>query len=201
MSIKRLLASAVLVTAGLSAAPPAFADTPFIGEVTLTAITFCPRGYIGADGQLLAISSYTALFSLYGTTYGGDGRTTFGMPDLRGRAPVHVGRGPGLNDRRLGSRGGSETNTQTVAQMPSHAHQGGIRTTGTPADNASPQGNSFGITPGNTYVDNSIPTGRFMHASTMVVQNTGGGQAQNNMQPFLTLRFCVATTGVYPSRS
>jgi len=202
MSVKKILASAAILSAALSITTPAQAGVdPFIGEIMVTGYNFCPRGYANTDGQLLPINSHQALFSLLGTTYGGDGRTSFGLPDLRGRVPIHLGNGPGLTNRTLGSRSGSETNTQTVAQMPSHTHQGGIRTTGTPADNASPQGNSFGITPGNTYVDNSIPTGRFMHASTVVVQNTGGGQAQNNMQPFLTMRYCIALVGTFPSRN
>ncbi|WP_395074824.1 phage tail protein, partial [Hyphococcus sp.] len=111
---------AILATAGVTA--PVNAQENYIGEIMWTGFTFCPRGTIDASGQLLAISSNTALFSLYGTTYGGDGRTTFKLPDLRSRAPMHFGQGPGLTNRPLGQSAGTETNTMTVQQMPSHNH-------------------------------------------------------------------------------
>ena len=137
MLIKNILGSAAILSAAFAVTAPAHAGgtDPFLGEIITTGYTFCPRGYANTDGQLLPINTNQALFSLLGTTYGGDGRTSFGLPELRGRAPFNLGRGPGLTNRSLGSRGGSETNTQTVTQMPSHNHQGGIRTTGTAADN------------------------------------------------------------------
>ena len=95
---------------------------PFYGEITMFGGNFAPGGFAFADGQLLSISSNTALFSLYGTTYGGDGRTTFGLPDLRGRVSMHPGSGPGLSRRKLGEKGGSETNSLNVNQMPAHSH-------------------------------------------------------------------------------
>ena len=95
---------------------------PFVGEIRMFAGNFAPRGWAYCDGQLLAVSQNDALFSLFGTIYGGDGRTTFGLPDLRGRFPIHAGQGPGLSNRRLGSKGGAETVTVTANQLPSHTH-------------------------------------------------------------------------------
>ncbi|WP_164114849.1 tail fiber protein [Sphingorhabdus sp. Alg239-R122] len=202
MSIKYFVASAAIITSGLSIAVPAQAGTnPYLGEITIVGFTFCPRGTSAADGTLLPINSNQALFSLYGTTYGGDGRTTFALPDLRGRIPIHVGQGPGLTNRTQGSRSGTETNTMTVAQMPSHNHQGGIQTTNQAAGSKNAKSDAFGIAQENTYVNGVAPSGNFMHASTFLIGNTGGGQAQNNMQPFLTLRYCVNTQGTFPSRN
>ncbi|WP_164114845.1 tail fiber protein [Sphingorhabdus sp. Alg239-R122] len=202
MSIKYLLASSAIISASLCTTAPAYAGTDaYIGEITPVGFTFCPRATTDANGQLLAISQNTALFSLYGTTYGGDGRTTFALPDLRGRAPIHTGTGPGLSPRTLGSRSGTETNTMTVTQMPSHNHQGGIQTTNQAANSKNAKSDAFGIAQENTYVDGATPSGNFMNASTFLIGNTGGGQAQNNMQPFLTIRYCVVLQGIFPSRN
>ncbi len=202
MSIKYFVASAAIITSGLSVTAPAHAGTnPYLGEITIVGFTFCPRGTLAADGTLLAINSNQALFSLYGTTYGGDGRTTFALPDLRGRIPIHTGTGPGLSPRVQGSKSGSETNTMTMAQMPSHTHQGGIQTTNQAANSKNAKSDAFGIAQENTYVNGVTPSGNYMHAGTFQIGNTGGGLAQNNMQPFLTLRYCVNTQGIFPSRN
>lgn len=191
-----------LATAGLSFTAPAHAGVdPFVGEIMIVGYTFCPRGWANADGQLLPINQNQALFSLYGTTYGGDGRTTFALPDLRGRAPIHFGTGPGLTTRALGSRSGTETNTMTEAQMPSHTHTGGIQTTDTAANSRNAKSDAFGFDDQNTYVDGTNPSANFMRNVTVLIQNKGGGQAQNNMQPYLALRYCVALQGVFPSRN
>ena len=110
MSFRTKLTFSALTLSALAMAAPAYATERYIGEIFMTGANFCPRGTAAADGQLLAISQNQALFSLYGTNYGGDGRTTFGLPDLRGRSPVHAGSGPGLNPVSLGSKGGAETN-------------------------------------------------------------------------------------------
>ena len=115
---------------------------PFIGEISMVAFTFAPRGWAFCDGQLLAISQNTALFSLIGTTYGGDGRTTFALPDLRGRVPLHMGNGPGLTSRPEGQKGGSETVTLTVSQMPAHNHQ--ANASSTTSDKPGPINNFWG---------------------------------------------------------
>jgi microcystin-dependent protein len=170
-------------------------SNPYIGQITLVGFNFCPRGYLNCDGQLLAINSNSALFSLLGTMYGGDGRTTFALPDLRGRVPMHTGTGPGLTNRRQGQRSGSETNTLTINQLPSHNHQ--LNVNKIKADNNNPSGVYLATTIGDTYAEDT--DGSKAHANA--ITNTGGGQAVNNMQPYLVLRYCIATQGTYPSRN
>ena len=173
---------------------------PFVAEIRIFAGNFAPRGWAFCDGQLLPISQNTALFSLIGTTYGGDGRSTTALPNLQGRLPMHPGRGPGLTSRRLGQRGGVEVVTLSEAQMPNHTHtvQGGNvnaneRTPGTTTLPARPVGRGFFI------YSNDASSGnmRNMLEST----DTGGSQAHNNLQPFLVMNFIIALVGLYPSRS
>lgn len=200
---KQILIGALLgaTSLGLSA-PEAVAQNPLLGEIQEFGGNFCPRGYAGADGQLLAISQFSALFSLYGTMYGGDGRTTFALPDLRGRVPIHAGNGPGLTPRTEGQRGGVETTIMTVAEMPSHSHTGNIQTVDADADINSPRGNAISRTgQTNIYVSGQAPNLNFMRPETVVIQNAGGGQSQENRQPVLAIRYCVATQGIFPSRN
>jgi microcystin-dependent protein len=172
---------------------------PFIAEVRIWALNFAPRGWAFCNGQLLPIAQNTALFSLVGTIYGGDGRTSFGLPDLQGRAAMHPGRGPGLTDRRLGERGGAATATLTEAQMPSHTHK--LQASTSDADSSSPAGNVPAKTaaPVNLYRTN--PGGAAFQDTAMETKAAGGGQPHNNMQPYLGLNFCIALVGLYPSRS
>ena len=159
---------------------------------------FAPRGWAFCDGQLLAVSQNDALFSLLGTIYGGDGRTTFGLPDLRGRVPIHAGQGPGLSERRLGSKGGEEKVTLTVNQLASHRHrqQGTEQAAGTTnPTNALPASAADA-----TYRQN---TGG-VFTSTMnaqAVANAGGTLPHENMGPFLCINFIIALFGIYPSRN
>ena len=170
---------------------------PFVGEIRMFAGTFAPSGWAFCDGQLLAIYENNALFSLLGTNYGGDGQTTFGLPDLRGRMPMHAGYGPGLSPRRLAEKIGSEEVTLIASQLPSHTHR--LRRSSTRADATSPVGHSLASSasgdhqfaaPGAALVD--------MHSSA--VASTGGGQAHPNLPPFVCIHFIIALYGIYPSR-
>jgi microcystin-dependent protein len=169
---------------------------PFIAEMRIWAGNFAPRGWAFCNGQLLPIAQNTALFSLVGTTYGGDGRTTFGLPDLQGRAPMHPGNGPGLAPHRLGEKGGVESVTLTTAQMSAHNH--GLMAQSRPGDLADPTGRSLARSGGgNAYhaVDSTV------QMDPQALANSGSGQAHNNVQPFLALSFIIALVGLYPSRS
>ncbi len=167
---------------------------PFLAEIRIFAGNFAPRGWAFCNGQLLPIAQNTALFSLIGTTYGGDGRTTTALPNHKGRAPMHPGRGPGVTARRLGQKGGTETVTLTEAQMPEHTH----RLTGTGEDigATTPCNNSLAV--GNALYSPSSDGTTMANAS---LPNAGGSLAHNNVQPFLTLNFIIALVGLYPSRS
>jgi microcystin-dependent protein len=165
------------------ASPSAHAGAePWIGEIAMVGYSFCPRGWIDANGQLLQIAQYQALFSLYGTMYGGDGRTTFGLPDLRGRMAMNVGNGPGLSPRQMGQKGGQETVTIMTSQMPAHTHTGSLVPTTAAPSEPNPEGNSFATFPrraANIYSP-SAPDATPMHAGTIVNANTGDGQAEGN---------------------
>jgi microcystin-dependent protein len=188
---------------GLLPLSQAQAQEPFIGEIKWFGYTFCPRGWTEANGQLLPIAQNTALFSLYGTTYGGDGRTTFALPDMRGRVSVHTGQGPGLSNYILGQSGGTETETLSAQQIPAHKH--GINVSpgdGVYSDGANGVLASAVATKKNTDVyiyDGPGTAGQQLAADAM--SDTGGGQSHNNRQPFVTLRACVALVGIYPSRN
>lgn len=169
---------------------------PFLAEVRIFAGNFAPRGWAFCNGQLLPISQNTALFSLIGTTYGGDGRTTTALPDLQGRAPMHPGRGPGLTSRRLGQEGGVETVTLTNLQIANHTHQ--MQGTPRPADNDDPAADKYlGQVSGQTMYD--AATG-LVEMSPDTISKVGTGGAHNNLQPFLSMYFIIALVGLYPSR-
>lgn len=169
---------------------------PFIGQIQTFGFNFAPRGWALCNGQLLPISSNSALFSLLGTTYGGDGRTTFGLPDLRGRAAIHFGQGPGLPNYVIGSKGGAPTVTLNATQMPSHTHVATLRASHTAATVSKPENNVLGSS--QTY--HTPPTDVNM-GSSINVANAGGNQAHDNMQPYLTINWCIALTGTFPSRN
>jgi microcystin-dependent protein len=170
---------------------------PFIGEIKMFAGNFAPRTWAFCDGQLLAISQNSALFSILGTTYGGDGRTTFGLPDLRGRAAIGPRSGPGLSHYDLGQKGGVETVALTTNQMPAHNHY--IRAVTSAGNSPSPSGR---LLADSAAFDNefSNATPNTSMSSTMVA-NEGGSLAHENRQPFLALNYIIALFGVYPSRS
>jgi microcystin-dependent protein len=170
---------------------------PFLGEISMFGGNFAPRGWAFCDGQLLSISQNTALFSLLGTTYGGDGRTTFALPDLRGRVPLHQGQGPGLGSYTLGQNGGSENVTLTTGQMPSHNHLVNVDT----GDNGttSHPNNQYLASSGGVSIYNSVTDSSTLNPGT--VQAAGGNQPHANLQPYLCIDFIIALEGIYPSRN
>lgn len=168
---------------------------PFIAEIKIFAGNFAPRGYAFCNGSLLPIAQNTALFSLVGTTYGGDGRTTLGLPNLLNRLPMHPGTGPGLSARRLGQSGGSDTVTLTATQVPPHNHP--VRAANAAPTTDSPTGAFPGIAP----VFENGDSGNLIPMSANAMASAGGGGAHNNQQPYLNLNFIIALTGVYPSRN
>ena len=212
---QRLAPLAALTAVTLAAclhAPAAFAGAdPYLGEIMCGGWNFSPRGTIALEGQLLSIAQNTALFALLGTQYGGDGRTTFGIPDMRGRVLIGQGRGPGLSDYLEGQQGGTETNTMTVAQMPPHAHPHthefaplGASTDATSND---PQGRVPAKKSRTTLYADPVTTpgaGNLVEQAATVTREgsavAGGGQPQNNMQPFLAIRCVMATSGIFPTR-
>lgn len=172
---------------------------PFVAEIRIFAGNFAPRGWAFCNGQLLPIAQNTALFSLIGTTYGGDGRTTTALPNLEGRAPMHPGRGPGLTDRRLGQKGGVETVTLTEAQMPNHNHTMRANTNAGDLQIPSNQRSFARTQPG--FAWHSSSTSNLVAMADQALPSSGGSQAHNNLQPFLTMNFIIALVGLYPSRS
>jgi microcystin-dependent protein len=183
---------------------------PFVGEIKIFAGNFAPRGWAFCNGQILAISQNSALFSILGTTYGGDGRTTFALPDLRGRVPIHAGTGPGLSPYQLGQRSGVENVTLGVNQIPAHGHPINVssppvvRCSNQAGTTNSPVGNVLAQAPGGTNVyrpgapNSNMNIGGF--SAGLSIGNTGGGQQHTNVQPFLSVHFIIALQGIYPSR-
>ena len=169
---------------------------PFVGEIRMFAGNFAPRGWAFCDGQLLAVSANDALFSLLGTIYGGDGRTTFGLPELRGRIPIHAGSGPGLSPRRLGARTGTEEDTVTVDQLPSHTHA--WRAFNGNATNNTPDGTALAQSSVDAYrVGLSNP---LLQMDASMVSNTGGSRSHANLMPYLCIHFIIALFGIFPPR-
>lgn len=170
---------------------------PFLAEVRIVGFNFAPRGWAFCDGQILPINQNQSLYSLLGTTYGGDGRTTFALPDIRGRAPIHVGRSDGGGEHRLGQKSGEETHTLAANEMPQHQHllQASTSDTGRVTEAA---GHILGKGASDLYSD--VTSGQIPMGSGSVV-NAGGGQAHNNMQPYLALNYCIALRGLFPSRN
>ncbi|WP_224240286.1 phage tail protein [Hyalangium gracile] len=173
---------------------------PYIGEIRMFAGNFAPRGWAFCNGQLLSIAQNSALFSLLGTTYGGNGQTTFALPNLQGRVPMHWGTGPGLTPRTLGESSGSESVTLISTQMPAHTHS--LHASGTQGDQFTPEGhvpamliNSTGQ-PENAY---SATINTTMNAAA--IGAAGGNQPHNNMQPYQCVSFIIALQGIYPSRN
>nr|WP_321221793.1 tail fiber protein [uncultured Psychroserpens sp.] len=180
---------------------------PFMAQIILFAGNFAPRGWAFCNGQLLQISQFSALFSLLGTTYGGDGRTTFALPDLRGRSPRGIGLGPGLHDITLGERAGKEQTIITVANMPSHSHDGSglsisLACNEDDGDNNEPSGRNIGIAGSGTPFNSAANDASF--GGGTVSGNTGpqgNNQAVDIQNPFLGINYIIALQGLFPPRS
>jgi len=174
-------------------------SSPFVAEIRIFPFNFAPRGWAFCNGQLLPLSQNTALFSLLGTTYGGDGRSNFALPNLQGSAAMHPGQGPGLSLRDLGESGGEGAVTLQTTEMPGHPHQfGGAVAAG--GDTQNPSNAIWAQVPGRAAVFlYSSPATGAMNPNAMAI--TGSGQPHNNLQPYLTLSFCIALQGIFPPRT
>ena len=171
---------------------------PFVAEIRMFGGNFAPRGWAFCDGQLLAVSQNDALFSLIGTIYGGDGRTTFGLPDLRGRLAIHAGTGPGLSPRRLGAKGGSESETLTVNQLPSHTHP--VQASSGSGTSTSPVGNYPAAVPLTAQYQN-VGAGSPGTVQMEQTDAVGGSRSHTNLAPALCVHYIIALVGIYPSRN
>ena len=180
---------------------------PTLAEIRIFAGNFAPRSWAFCDGQLLPINSNQALFSILGTTYGGDGRTTFGLPDMRGRTAIHAGNGPGLSDRKLGSKSGAETVTLTIANLAGHNHTDTVRANISGSDSNLPAGRYPGVASAtNTTTSTPIAITAYNSTSNTNVPggnttNTGAGQPFDIRQPWLAMYYIIALQGTFPSRS
>lgn len=170
---------------------------PFIGQICMFGFSFPPRGWATCDGQLMPIAQQSALFSLLGTTYGGDGITTFALPDLRGRAALHQGTGPGRSSRTIGEVGGSESVSLSVDQLAKHVHSGTLNAKAGAGKSGTPQG-AYPAAIADGYGTTSDTT---MASDVVVTTPTGNNAPHENMQPFLVVNCCIALDGIYPSRS
>ena len=222
-SLKRLVVAGALIGAAATTYLPATARAePFIGEILWVAFDFCPRGWADTNGQLLSISQNTALFSLLGTQYGGDGRVNFALPDLRGRKMVHVGTGPGLSPVDQGQTGGAESSTLTFAQLPAHSHTATTTVDGAQVtsvlygsaasgNSTSPAGAALATTkkstqtyvagsPDQAMADGSVRSSVTGGTATTTINASGGGQPFPVRDPYLGLRACIALVGIFPPR-
>jgi microcystin-dependent protein len=194
MSIRFLLVTLI----GIGAAPRmarAQAQDPFVGEIVLVSFPFAPKGWLICEGQILPIAENVALFQLVGTTYGGDGISTFGIPDLRGRVAIGQGQGPGLTNRAMGQTGGVETVALSVSQLPPHTHT--AMAASADAHLRSAGGAVWGAKQRTTLYSSANPD---LAMSSSAIASTGGGQAHENMQPFLVLNYIIALQGIFPTQ-
>ena len=165
---------------------------PFLAEIRIVGFNFAPRGWALCDGQILPINQNQSLYSLLGTTYGGDGRTSFALPDLRGRTPLHVGEGHGL-----GQKNGAETTTLSFSEMPAHTHY--VRASSAPGNSPTPDGHLLAAEVSPDTVYHSPDPGTLVGLRS--ITNVGGSQAHENMQPYVAVNFCIALQGLFPSRN
>jgi microcystin-dependent protein len=172
---------------------------PFVAEIRIFPFNFPPKGWAFCDGQIMPISQNTALFSLLGTTYGGDGKSNFALPNMQGNAPMAPGQGPGLSLHDLGETGGSDTITLVQSEMAMHSHQ--LLANAVAGDTNAPSPNVSLTRSHNATAYQSNTTQNIVQFSVQALTPTGGGQPHNNLMPYLTLNFCIALQGVYPPRT
>lgn len=190
-------ADIIPATDGIQQADATTTLDPLLGQVNIFPYSFAPRGWIACEGQLLPISQYSALFSLLGTTYGGDGRTTFGLPDLRGRMVIGEGRGNGLTTRTRGNKLGNESSVLSIGDLPAHNHTMSLKASDEDGEESDPSGQYLGA----SQSDLHIPSNNALMASDAIVMgNTGGSASFSNMPPSQVLGFYINTVGVFPSR-
>ncbi len=196
--IRNTVAAAVFTLPAIAPAPAHAGADPYVGELMLVGFTFCPRGWATAEGQLLAINQNQALFSLLGTTFGGNGTTNFALPDLRGSVPLGQGQGPGLSSVAIGERNGTESATLLITNMPAHNHA--VNATNLDADKGGPADKILGAAPSATEepkIYHDGPANKVMSASMIGV--TGGSQPFSIRNPYLGMMWCIALQGVYPT--
>lgn len=207
--LNTLKAVGVLTLANLFVSNTALADAPFIGEIRQFGTNFCPRGWMGTNGQLLPLAQYTALFSILGTNYGGDGRSNFGIPNIQGRTVKGVGYGPGLSAIREGQVGGAEDFSLSVAQLPQHTHSASttsrLNVSLADGDNPAPDGALLSDDGRDRIYNLDQSAGVQLDAKTAtsqtVVEPTGSALPISRQQPSLSMRYCIAVDGIYPGRS
>ncbi len=171
---------------------------PYVGEIRIFAGNFAPAGWMFCEGQLLAIAENETLFQLIGTTYGGDGQSTFALPDLRGRLPIHQGTGPGLSTRTIGESSGVETVTLTVGQLPVHTHP--VLLSSAAGTQANPQNQILGASPNvRVYRPTAVPPAVALAPTSVTL--TGGSQPHDNLMPFLCVSFIISLFGIFPSQT
>lgn len=194
------LAVIALLAAPFLIASDAEASNPYIAQITMFGSNFAPSGWALCNGQILSIAQNTALFSLLGTTFGGDGEVTFQLPDLRGRVAIHPGSGPGLSNYSLGQRGGSERVTLSVSEIPSHGHVTVLKAADSNGNQTGPEGHVLANDPREDQYSDGAPNVD-MSASAISSGNTGGGQSHENRPPYLCINYIIALVGIFPSQS
>jgi microcystin-dependent protein len=172
---------------------------PFLGEIRAFSFGFAPRDWADCNGQLMSISQNTALFSLLGTQYGGDGRTTFALPDLRARVAIGMGQGAGLSPYYIGQTGGEEAVTLTASQLPSHIHT--VKVSNADATTSDPTAGYLATPAVNSRINQLYSSSASGTAAADAIGPTGGSAPHNNLQPLLVVRYCIALQGIFPSRS
>jgi len=172
---------------------------PFIGQIITAGFNFAPYGYALCNGQVMSIAQNTALFSLLGTTFGGNGQSTFALPNLQSRIPLHQGQGPGLTPRVMGEESGEESVTLISTEMPMHNHL--VNTNNNPSGGGTPNGNFLGGSSDPTVFAFYAPTSNGSTLNVQTIGLAGGSQPHNDMQPYLVINFCIALEGIFPSRN